>query len=224
MAPRAQRAADFLSHAGVQVIQIKNRFTGEVLKEIDATDLRNADLRNADLRNADFRNADFSDADLSDADLRNADLSDADLRNADLRNADLRNADLRNADLRNAVLRNAVLSGAVLRNAVLSGADLSDADLRNAVLRNAVLRTGETWETYLKEVVPALLAAGGHPVACNSWQCHTWENCLVASAFGVKSIQDVPALYRPRCEQLIQLFDAGLVTREAIVAAGGPQL
>ncbi len=161
------------------MIQIKHRFTGQIVKEIDAANLRNADLYGAD-------------------------LSGADLYGADLRGADLRDANLRDANL--------------------SGANLYGADLRKADLRKAVLWTGETWEVYLKEVVPALLAAGGRPVACDSWQCHTWKNCLVASAFGVDSIQNVPALHRPRCEQLIQLFDARLVTREAIVAAGGPQL
>jgi hypothetical protein len=86
----------------------------------------------------------------------------------------------------------------------LSGADLS----------GAVLPTGETWEKYQREVVPALLAAGGHPVSPESWRCHDWSNCLIASAFRVTGLSQVPVLYRPRAAQLIQFFDAGLLTRE----------
>jgi hypothetical protein len=145
------------------MIQIKNRYTGEVIRTVGAETLSGADLRNADLRNADLRNADLSDADLSDADLRGA-------------------------------------------------------DLRGAYLSGATLPTGETWETYCTEVVPALLAAGGHPVACDAWRCHDWTNCLVASAFGVDGITKVPALYRPRAEQLIQFFDAHLLNHLAPAA------
>jgi len=123
-------------------IEIKNRFTGEVICGGDfdlrdcivknKADLRNADLRNAYLRNADLRNANLLDADLWGADLRNADLWGADLRGADLRDADLRGADLRGADL-----RGANLWGADLRGADLRSIDLWDADLRGADLRGA---------------------------------------------------------------------------------------
>jgi len=60
-------------------MQIKNRFTGEVLH----------DSGNANLSNADLSYADLSKADLSNADLRNADLINANLINADLSNANL---------------------------------------------------------------------------------------------------------------------------------------
>lgn len=81
------------------MIQIKHRYTGAVLKEVDGADLRGANLYRATLEGAT----------LEDENLRNADL-----RNADLRNADLRNADLRNADLRYAYLDGANLDGAYL--------------------------------------------------------------------------------------------------------------
>jgi hypothetical protein len=157
-------------------IEIKNRFTGEVIYSHECEDntirktveqavkdhayLRNADLSNADLSNADLSNADLSNADLrnaylSNADLRNAylsnaDLSNAHLSNADLSNADLSNADLSNADLSNADLRNAYLSNADLSNADLSNADLSNADLRNADLRNAYLSNAYLRNAYLR--------------------------------------------------------------------------
>ena len=127
--------------------------------------------------------ANLSGADLSGAVLRNADLSGADLSDADLRNADLRNADLRGADL--------------------SGADLS----------GAVLTTGETFSDYLSDVVPSLLTAGGKSLDSFAphWQCHSWENCPMHHAFDASDIAGVPALLRPRAEQFIQLFDAGLI-------------
>ena len=76
------------------MIQIKNRFTGNVLKEVDAANLRGANLRGAKLRSADLR-----DADVRGADLRYADLCDADLGYADLCDANLRGADLCGANL-----------------------------------------------------------------------------------------------------------------------------
>jgi len=58
-------------------IEIKNRYTGAVLKTVDAESLSGADLSDANL----------SDANLSDAELRGADLSGADL--TDVLNASL---------------------------------------------------------------------------------------------------------------------------------------
>jgi len=82
-----------------KVIQIKNRFTGNVLKEVDAANLRGANLRGANLRGADLRDADLGYADLGYADLCGANLRGANLRGADLRYADLCDADLGYADL-----------------------------------------------------------------------------------------------------------------------------
>jgi hypothetical protein len=85
-------------------IEIKHKFTGEVLQTVDAESLRGANLRGvnlgfADLRGADLRNADLRDADLYGANLRCADLSGADLRGANPGCADLCRADLRGACL-----------------------------------------------------------------------------------------------------------------------------
>jgi uncharacterized protein YjbI with pentapeptide repeats len=130
-------------------IEIKNRFTGEILirgecesikdclEKNKGADLRGADLSSADLRGAYLRYADLRYADLRDADLRDADLSSAYLSSADLRGAYLRDADLRDADLRDADLSSAYLRGADLRDADLRDADLRDADLRDADLRDA---------------------------------------------------------------------------------------
>lgn len=71
------------------MIQIKNRYTGDVILEIEGDTLVAANLRNADLSNADLSNADLRNANLRDADLRNADFWKADLWKADLRKSDL---------------------------------------------------------------------------------------------------------------------------------------
>ena len=113
------------------MIQIKSRFTGNVLKGVDAADLCAADLRGANLCGANL-----CDADLCAADLRGANLCAADLRGADLCAADLRGANLCDADLRGADLR-----GANLCDATLPGADLRAADLRGANLCGEKLKS-----------------------------------------------------------------------------------
>jgi hypothetical protein len=128
------------------MVQIRNRWTGAVIREAPAdrygrADLSDADLRGADLRGADLRGADLSDADLSDADLRGADLSDADLRGADL------------------------------RDAVFSGAVLSDADLRGADLRDAVF----SGVPVIPQIHQAVYAAASQPGALNMGSWHSCE-------------------------------------------------
>ena len=144
----------------------------------------------------------------------------ADLRGADLRGADLTGADLTCADLTDADLRSAVLTGAVLTRAVLTDADLP---------------AGYRWEAYLAEVVPALLMAGGKPLADvlaalkarGGWAaCHQWSNCPLHEAFGADGLDGVPPLYRWEAAQFVQLFDAGLIPEptwpgEAALAARG---
>jgi hypothetical protein len=127
--------------------------------------------------------------------------------------ADLSGANLRFANLSGADLSGANLSGADLSGANLSGANLRFANLSGANLRGANLPTGEVWEEYLAEVVPALLTAGGKPLASFTeyWKCHQWTNCPMAHAFDVHELTDVPALLRPRAEQFIQFFDARLI-------------
>ncbi len=80
-------------------MEIYNRFTRELIIEIEKANLSEADL---------------SKADLSEADLRKADLSKANLRWANLRKADLRWANLSEADLSEADLSEANLSEAIL--------------------------------------------------------------------------------------------------------------
>ena len=126
-------------------------------------------------------------------------------------------ANLEGARLEGANLRRADLEGANLRCASLYGANLRGASLEGASLEGANLPTGETWEIYLAEVVPALCCAGGRSLQDiateEHWTCDDWDNCPMSAAFGCHGIEDVPALYRPRAEQFIQFFDAGLIPR-----------
>ena len=94
-------------------IEIKNRWTGEVLFEYEKEDNTIKETVVEAVKNC--------------ADLRDADLGDADLRGADLGGADLGGANLRGAYLRDADLGGAYLGGANLRDADLGGANLRDA-------------------------------------------------------------------------------------------------
>ena len=129
--------------------------------------------------------------------------------------ANLSSANLRFANLSSANLSFADLSSADLSSANLRSANLSFADLSSANLSFANLPTGERWERYLSEVVPALLKAGGKPLeivcADEHWNCHGWDNCPMAAAFGVKGASETPLLLQPRVEQFVQLFDAGQI-------------
>mgnify|MGYP003317274559 CR=1 FL=1 len=112
-------------------IEIKNKWTGSVLFELEKEDNTIKDtLIEAVKHNANLCGADLSGANLFGANLSWAILCDADLRGANLCGANLCGADLRNANL----------SGANLSGANLCGADLSYANLRDANLRDADLR------------------------------------------------------------------------------------
>jgi uncharacterized protein YjbI with pentapeptide repeats len=96
------------------VIEIKNRWTDEVIYMYDGDTLIGAYLRGANLSGANLSRANLSRANLSGANLIGADLSGAYLSGANLSGANLSRADLSGADLRGAYLRGADLSGANL--------------------------------------------------------------------------------------------------------------
>ena len=75
---------------------IKNRFSDEVIFEMEAESFKEAVEKNK---------ANLHGADLHEADLRAANLYAADLRGADLRGADLHEADLRAANLHEARIK-----------------------------------------------------------------------------------------------------------------------
>ena len=95
-----------------------------------------------------------------------------------------------------------------------SRADLSGADLSGASLSWA------TWERYTTEIVPALLKAGVLPLADlvtpEHWDCHSWDNCPMAAAFGVNELAKVPALHRLEAARFVELFDAKALPLEKV--------
>jgi hypothetical protein len=113
-------------------IEIKNRFTGEIIFSHECEDntigktVKQALKSSADLSSANISYAKLSSADLSYADLSSADLSSADLSSADLSYANLSYANLSSADLSSADLSYANLSSANLRSADLSYAKLNE--------------------------------------------------------------------------------------------------
>jgi uncharacterized protein YjbI with pentapeptide repeats len=127
--------------------EIKHRYTGEVLCEIEAESLKLA-----------VEAATKAGIDLSYADLRDAYMAGADLCRAYLPDAYLSNANLTGADLSNANLRGADLYGADLSNADLYGADLGEADLRRANLRHAK-NIPDTYKRIVRDDIWAILSS-----------------------------------------------------------------
>lgn len=120
-------------------IEIKNRFTGAVIYEVEVEDIwtgRKA-IELAVKSSISFSNADFSNANFSYANLIAADFSNADLNNANFDYAYLDNANLGGANLSRTRYRSTSLVGANLQGADVSYADFNCADLSNADLRNA---------------------------------------------------------------------------------------
>ena len=165
----------------------------------------------------------LSGANLSDAkNLSGANLSGAYLRGTNLSGADLSGANLSGANLSGAYLSGANLSDAYLRGAYLIGANLRYAYLRGAYLsENTTMPGGESWKSYLAEVLPALLVAGGKTMeqilATGCWDCHEWQNCPMHAAFNIKHSSEGPKLLRPRIEEFVQYFDAKLIPKPEIV-------
>ena len=74
-------------------IQIKNRYTNEIMFEIEAKNMKEA-VEKAVKEEKSLFNADLSKSDLSNANLSNANLYEANLSNANLSNANLSKSDL----------------------------------------------------------------------------------------------------------------------------------
>ena len=140
-------------------IQIKNRFTGNIIYESEKSTLKEAVVE-AVANGADLRGVDLREADLRGVDLCGANLYEADLYRADLRGADLRGVDLRGANLREADLHEADLHGANLYEANLCGVDLRGAELGSAKFYGKT----ETPKTLTKDQVPVFLTALGFKV------------------------------------------------------------
>ena len=192
----------------------------------DLVSLYGAYLKGAYLKGANLKGANLEGANLEGANLKGAYLKGAYLYGANLEGAYLNGAYLNGAYLKGAYLYGANLEGAYLYGANLEGANLKGANLKGANLKGANLKgdttieTGETWNQYLVEVLPALLTAGGRPISdvlmLQHWTCHSWENCPIAAAFQADGLSGVPMLLRPRAEQFIRFFDAKLIPLEVV--------
>jgi hypothetical protein len=103
----------------------------------------------------------------------------------------------------------------------LSGANLRDANLSGAKdVPDFTMPDGLLFSEYLRDVVPALLTAGGKTIKeiinGGAWDCHSWDNCPMAMAFGVHRVEDVPPLYRARAQEFVRFFDARMIPAPVI--------
>ena len=132
-------------------IEIKHKYTGEVLHTVEAKTLAGAVLAGAALEMADLARCDLRGANLQKADLSAADLVGAVLTRADLSAAVMTGTNLESANLIGVVaaanldaanLAGTDLTGCDLRGARMAGANLAGADLSRSDLRGADLSHG----------------------------------------------------------------------------------
>jgi uncharacterized protein YjbI with pentapeptide repeats len=138
--------------ASANRIEIKHKFTGEVLRVVEAdtlvgaalagAKLEMADLARSDLRGVQLREAELAAADLGGAILTRGDLSAANLAGANLEGATLIGVSLAGVNAPAANLAGSDLTGSDLRNARLAGANLAGAELSRSDLRGADLSHG----------------------------------------------------------------------------------
>jgi len=124
-------------------IQIKNRWTAEVIFECDAESLRVAvelavskkvSLRASNLRGSNLSGSDLRGSNLRDSNLRDSNLSGSNLRGSNLRDSDLSDSDLSGSDLSGSNLRGSDLSDSNLSDSNLSDSNLSDSNLSDSDL------------------------------------------------------------------------------------------
>jgi hypothetical protein len=125
-------------------IQIKHRWTGDILFEGDSgmtmrTTIEKAIAAKTYLHGADLHGANLISACLTGAFLQDADLSCANLSGSNLSGACLSCASLHEANLHGANLKDTNLKDTNLLGADLSGVDLSGASLHGANLRGRKL-------------------------------------------------------------------------------------
>jgi hypothetical protein len=189
--------------------KITNRFTGSVIftAKIEATEDTPISIKlGLAVKKAVEARAYLADANLADANLAGANLAGAYLAGANLAGANLEDANLAGANLAGAYLADANLADANLAGAYLAGAkDIPDFTMPD----------GLKFSQYKREVVPALLTAGGKTLdeikESGCWDCHDWTNCPMAHAFNVRTIEEIPPLYRARAKEFIQFFDSRLL-------------
>ena len=188
-------------YSGPAAITAWKKMHPDIVFDLSQANLYRVKVAGINLTGANLTNASLVNADLSGSDLSYADLSGSDLSGAKLTNANLSHAKLTNANLSDAKLIKTNLADAILDSMILTG--------------STILPTGDTWKSYIEEVVPILLTSGGKTLVdvldTGCWDCHRWLNCPMHAAFDANEINDIPILFRPRAEQFIQFFDARLI-------------
>ena len=165
-------------------MKIFNRFTGDLILEVEGANLEYANLRYANLRDANLERANLRDANLRDANLERANLRYANLRDANLVRANLIGANLQYANLECANLIGANLECANLRYANLRGANLVRANLECANLERANLRDANLWgcagdrdcirSIFISEVYPITYTSEVIQIGCENHTIKDW--------------------------------------------------
>lgn len=96
------------------MIQIKNRYNGNVIKEVES--LSTGNLSNSNLRYSDLRHINLSCINLRGSDLRDSDLSYSNLSYSNLRGSTLRGSTLRGSDLSGTDLRCVIGNGIEIKS------------------------------------------------------------------------------------------------------------
>jgi len=136
-------------------IQIKNRFTGKVIFEVEALNIKIA-VELAVKQGSDLRGSNLSYSDLRGSNLRGSNLSCSDLRGSNLRGSNLSYSDLRGSNLRGSNLSCSDLRGSNLSCSDLSGSNLSYSDLRGSDLSCSNLRGSKNYSeshSFFKEII-----------------------------------------------------------------------
>jgi hypothetical protein len=79
-------------------------------------------------------------------------------------------------------------------------------------------------EKFVATDLTPLLAAGNRlqeALKPEHWECHEWQNCPMAAAFGVRNLEQVPAEWREKAEFFVGQFDCGLIRLEMAVQKQG---
>ena len=109
------------------MIQIKNRYTGMVIKEVKS--LSGSNLSGSNLSGSSLSGSNLSGSNLSNSDLSNSDLSGSNLSGSDLRSSNLSNSDLSGSNLRSSNLSNSDLSGSNLRYVIGNGREIKSLQI-----------------------------------------------------------------------------------------------
>ena len=165
-------------------MQIKHRYTNEVLFENDSDNMRDC-LAAAIEGSVNLGYANFSRANLSDANLSGANLSGADLSRADLIRADLSDANLSGADL--------------------SRADLNRADLNSCTGNRSEIKSIFTFKTYPITYTDKVMQIGCERHELSEWW--DFDDARIVKMDGKKALK----FWRESkdiIKQIIELFPA----------------